>query len=98
MHKEAVRQWHPFGINFPKGDSILSNQERIFKYPRLEFGDPRIVSGLIQCRSVLETQGVRVMRTSTKQKKNEPEEANRTELSGTINPLITSSQLHRCTE
>ena len=29
-----VFQWPPFGTNFPKGDSILSNHERIFKSPR----------------------------------------------------------------
>ena len=34
VYKEVVYQWPPFGTNFPKGDSILSNQEHIFKSPR----------------------------------------------------------------
>ena len=31
---EGANQWPPFGTNFPKRDSILSNQWHIFKSPR----------------------------------------------------------------
>ena len=73
LYKEAVCQVPHFGTNFPKEDSILSNQERIFKSSKqteikFKFGNPRTAFGLIQCSSVQETQRICVMRTSQKQK------------------------------